>query len=539
MSGWLFGIALLIHLLYLSQYAQSPFFAVPRLDALVNDQTARQMLSGDLPRAPFFRAPLYSFFLSGVYALFGTGPWAPRLIQSAIGSASVVLAFGVGLRWFRPSAALIGAGAMALYGPLVYHTNELHTPVLEVFLDLLALWLLPASPWASGLVLGVSATARPNILIVLPALLWWCARRRGGRSAAALALCALLAPALVTARNLRVSGDPVFVASQGGVNLFLGNRPESDGVTPSTPVRYAPAPGAPFEDSVSLYGRRAADEALGRPASASEANRYWLGRVASFWRERPGDAWALTARKALLVLGQPERRNNTGYDYVRAEWAPLLWGLPVGFGAAAALGLTGMLWGGRGRSALVGFVGLYFAGIVAFFAADRFRLPLVPVLLLFAGHAVVRMVEARCGARLRMAALSALLLALLQVDWFPGVSARDFAGDEGSAGSRLVALGRPAEAEPRLRRAVASDPSNGDLWSGLGESLYAQGRFEDAAGAFAEAARREPGRAPFAYNAALALRALGREEAARAWLAEALRRDPGYAKAREALSSTG
>jgi hypothetical protein len=303
--AYIFAGALPLRVLYLSQYAGSPFFWVPALDSLYHDLLAQAIARGRSEPEAFFRAPLYYHFLGGVYWLLGHSFWTVRFIQAAIGSASCVLLYLIGQRVFRPVVGLLAAASMALYGPLVFFDGELLTPVLEVFLDLGCIWLVlraiesgSGRLWlAAGLVLGLSAITRPNVLVALPVVLWWLWMQRKQTRPSLRALIAAIvftlgtmaAPALVTLRNHQVSGDAVFIASQGGINLFLGNRPEADGFTPSTPRRYHFE--GVYEDSVALFGQRAAEEAMGRRLSASEAQSYWVRRVLQWWRELGSWGW--------------------------------------------------------------------------------------------------------------------------------------------------------------------------------------------------------------------------------------------------------
>lgn len=559
------ALALLVQLLYLSQYAASPFFWEPRLDALFHDKFARDLLAGKASSEPYFRAPLYGWFLAGIYGALGQSPWAVRLAQAVIESGSVVLALFLGLKLFRPATALLGAASMALYGPLVYNALEYHTPVLEVVLDLamlLALLSARAVPtvFLSGLLCGLSALARPNALVLVPVALVYLAvsKRKSGWALAFLA-SALVFPLAVTARNYRVGGDPVFIASQGGINLFLGNRPGADGFTPSTPTRYRVT--GEYEDSVALYGQRAAEEALGRPLKPSEVSRYWTKKSVKFWRESPSVALALTGKKLVLALSFREIRNNTAFDYVRAEWAPLLWLAPLGFWLAGPLGILGMclaknyplapdngeielrplpiIGAGGNRAALVAFSALYLLSFVVFFAADRYRLPLVPILLLFGAHGVVSLSERAKQPKVLAPALAGLtaLGVLCNVEWVKTSTAKNWAQDEWSAGNRLLARGRAEESEARTRKALALDRDSPEIWSGLGTVLFAQSKPGDAVKAFAMAARLAPENPADCYNAALCLKELGRRDEAKALLTEALRRDPTYSKAQTALAS--
>jgi tetratricopeptide (TPR) repeat protein len=662
---YLFTIALTVHVCYLCQYARSPFFWVPELDSLYDDLAARAITAGHPGHEAFFRAPLYSYFLAAIYRVFGHSFWAARLTQAAVGSASVVLLYRLGASLFRPSVAVVAAASMALYGPLVFADGELHTTVLEVFLDLAflnlalvagngapktayaAMWglrlgrkhvrlpsegrpsgcfttlwatptpgedhLSPAAPlpsresgvgmlrWlAAGIIFGLSAITRPTILATIPVVLWWIvgdvvthpgsfpppgttpetggasvnitpagcpAASRLGRvgtrwlavtCSAAFLLGAVLFPVLVTVRNYYVSGDPVFIASQGGINLFLGNRHGVDGFTPSTPLRYRFE--GEYQDSVALYGIAAADEAVGRRLSASQAQAYWVHRSLGWWKDDPSAAIKLTLKKCVLVWTHREIRNNTAYAFARKELTPFLAVCAVGFWIAGPLGLLGMAlgWFPRPRMSdpsdlsdlsdapvrqpecsyvrrIAVFIAVYLASFVPFFIADRYRLPVVPLLLLLSGYAVAWMTE-RVGRRhwTRLAAAAALLVPcalLVNVDWYRTETPAVWALDYWSAGNRCVVLGRYADAETWFRKGVRLDPSNGDIWNGLGEALYDEGRPAVAAACFYRSALAGPDVSRAAYNEALCAEQLGDSRSARTLLMTAVRIDPTYSPA--------
>ena len=56
----------------------------------------------------------------------------------------------------------------------------------------------------------------------------------------------------------------------------------------------------------------------------------------------------------------------------------------------------------------------------------------------------------------------------------------------------LLALGRPAEAEPHCRAAIAAEPRRHNAHKNLGLALAAQGRANEAAAAYLDAAERAP-----------------------------------------------
>jgi len=87
-----FGLRLL-HIWKMSDPALNPSFFEPVIDAGVHHRWAQQILLGTWPDPePFFRAPLYPYFLSALYAIFGVSN--PLPVQVVHGFVS---ALGAGL----------------------------------------------------------------------------------------------------------------------------------------------------------------------------------------------------------------------------------------------------------------------------------------------------------------------------------------------------------------------------------------------------------------------------------------------------------
>ena len=77
-------LALVLRILFLLDLQKDPVFYVPYLDAEYHDTLAQNLAKGEMPPAPFFRAPLYIFFLGGIYAVFGHNYNTAVLIQFII-----------------------------------------------------------------------------------------------------------------------------------------------------------------------------------------------------------------------------------------------------------------------------------------------------------------------------------------------------------------------------------------------------------------------------------------------------------------------
>ena len=514
---YLFLGALAMHLLFLMQFAHSPFFWVPAIDAQYHNIMAKQILGHSLPAEPFFRPPAYGYFLAGLYTVFGVESFvAVRLVHAVVGSAAVGFLFLIGRRLFSTRVGLLAAISMALYGPLILQLSDLHTTVLEVFCLVLFSWLflklmeagslgrtallLAAS---AGLVLGVWASARLNALLAVPVALAWMPGRGLTRRFFSVCLAflagAVLLPLVITVRNAIVGKDPVFVAWFGGINLYLANQPGSDGMRSGSPKRYHYQ--GDYAEVVAIFAKKEAERAVGHPLKCSEIDRYWRHRAADFWREQPLAALKLAGKKLVLIFTRSEIRNIIGFDYLRAEWAPILAVAFVGFWYAGPFGLLGMAlaWRSHRLSRPLGLLtALYLLHLVLFIAADRYRIVFVPLLLLFSAYAVFEIFDGICARDTKglvppLFALAALLV-FVNVSWYQTNGASDWAKDFWSAGNRFNALKQHDLAEVEMRKALNLYSKDADIWSGLGESLYYQKKFTEAAAAFfrGRAARSRP-----------------------------------------------
>lgn len=547
-----------MHVLFLMQFAQSPFFWVPCLDAQYHNIMAQQILKHELASEPFFRAPAYGYFLAGIYAVFGLENYVVvRVIHALLGSAVVVLLYLLGRQLFSARVGLLAGISMALYGPLIFQISDLHTTVLEVFCLLVFALLFVRlmerrtagkAPLllavAAGMVIGVWASARPNALLAVPVALAWINGRRLERRFLSVCLAFLIGvaflPSLITARNAIVGKDPVFIAWFGGINLYMANQPNCNGMNSGSPIRYHLKEDG--EEVVALFARNEAEKTMGRPMRFSEIDRYWRHRAGDFWRQQPLAALRLAGKKLVLIFTRCEIRNITGFDYFRTEWTPALAIAFVGFWYAGPFGLLGigLAWRAHRASRPLALLALlYLLHLVLFIAADRYRAAVVPLLLLFSAHAVFVLfdgIRARNwkGLMVPSFALGALLV-FVNVEWYQTSPPSDWAKDAWTAGIRYNRLRQYDKAEAEMRKAMKLDPGNSDIWLGLGESLYYQRKFADAAACFSEGARRAADASQLLYNLALCHVEMGRIPEARGILTNLVRQDSEYKLARDLL----
>ncbi len=537
----IFVVALVVRLVYVFQIRQTPFFETLGLDAKFYDAWARRIASGTSEREAFFMSPLYPYFLSAIYRILGRDLLLVRVIQAGIGSATAALAYLIGHRVFGNRVGLIAGLVTALYGALVFYDGSILITPLLVFLNSLCLYLLiraddRGTHWLyalAGVSLGLAGIGKATALAFVPvAALWiWFAWRRNrtgrGRAVALFALGVILVVVPVTVRNLVVADDFVMVTSNGGLNFYIGNSEISTG-------GYVKPVGLDIVDDPD--GELIAEAAVGRDLKPSEVSAFWYGRSRAYIASHPSEWMKLLVRKLSFAMSSYELPQLENY-YFQKRYSGLL-ALPLpGFALVAPLGLIGIVLAWRRRQArlLALFVISYMATVVAFFVVARYRLPVVPVLAVGSGFAVlelIRLVRDRAWRAMAWITVGAVLLLLVvNVNWYGVDRARGFAQSHFRLGIIYGERGDTARAIEECRRSIELDPEYPKSYLNLGSMLVEADRPEQAIEAFRASVRLDPGYVTGRVNLAMALESIGDFEGAVAQLDTILAADPGNALA--------
>jgi tetratricopeptide (TPR) repeat protein len=456
----LLAAGLLIRVMYILEVRGNPFFEHPRLDALFHDRWAQSIAAGNVVGdSVFFRAPGYAYFLGAIYSVFGHDYLMPRVIQHLLGIATLFLLYLVARRFGGPGIAML-ASSLALLNPmLLYFEGELLFEALLTFLILLffaSATRIADNPlrirWTcTGLIFGLLCIVRPTFLAIAPVLFatlsWQREENKKGhlqwKSFLFLSLGCLIPILPVAIRNYVVGDDIVLVASQGGVNFYIGNNPQADGYSSSMPSRR----GAGWENRDQTFQ---VGKALGHTPHPSEESWYWYRQGFRFILDQPLQFLSLLARKAYLFVNAYEIPNNQNF-YSFSRYSFLLRWLPAGFWLIGPLGIAGMVITLRNWKSisLTWFVALYTAITIAFFVCDRFRLPLVPFVALFASATAFALVETVRTARWRtlawMGAAIILLAVVVNSDLY-GIRTDSTARDAMTRGIVELESGQPARA---------------------------------------------------------------------------------------------
>ena len=328
-----------------------------------------------------FYPPLYPYFIGVCYALFGTLS-AVKVCQAVAGTLLIPAVGRLGLRLFGRRAGLLAAGIAAFYPDLVWFSVHFWSETL--FLVLLY-WaferLLVADASASrataalaGLLWGLAILTRETALYFTPLAALWLAWRRTREGAlpraAAFLLTATLAVAPWTYRNWVVYRAFVPVSTAGALNLWQGNA------------------GLPRQEVYDLYAA-----VHGR----IEKYRYARQRgLAAIWSRQPGwlfeklrDEMPLFWEADSLALVHI-RRGAYG-PVSRAEGTATALVVLTPYLACLALFVLGVAATrmDRAQALLLGFVAYYNLLHVATHGFARYRLPVMPIVFLFAAHGLL------------------------------------------------------------------------------------------------------------------------------------------------------
>jgi len=543
----LFIAAVILRLICLRDLRHLPLFDHPIMDAAYHDDWAREILAGKLTRGePFFRAPLYPYVLALVYLVSKGSYLVPRLAQAFLGGLTCVFTYSLGRHYFGRLAGLVAGAACVFYPVLICFDGELLTEPLFIFLSMLGLLLLEAArrsrrwtAWlAAGAALGLAAITRPNIALFAPVALagaWLFSSRR--RTATLALLVGMLVPvAPVTVHNYVVSKEFVPLVWQGGLNFYLGNNAAATGWSATGPGLRKDWWGG-YNDMIAIPRQE-----LGRQPTYNEISDYWTRRGLDFIRQDPVGWAGLTLKKIGLFWSSAELPNNQDCRFMALHsWVlrnPL-----VGFGTVAPLAAVGLfvLWPVARRAFfLYGLLLASFLGTVAFFVCDRYRLPSVPLLAIFAGGTVAYVAALAGGHKWRrlLLVLACIGIAAVLVNAnLTRTPVPDLAQSYCNLARGYLSAGNDDLAAEYYRKAAEVNPGWGDAYEALGMLKMKRGENREAMELFLKAVRVWPEYGVPYRSIAMIHLSEGRVAEARRAIEEALRLAPFLEDSHNVLGS--
>ncbi len=298
-----------------------------------------------------------------------------RAAQALLGAFSCLLLMGI-YRLIREGdgpGEIIAGVLMALYPPFIYYIRLLMTETLFIFLLWSGVYCLlkglkaPGWLFGAGILTGLSCLCRSTALpLIILILLWFILigseRKRSVRRGLYFLIPVMLVLLPWGVRNYRLFHKFIPITTRGGSNLYLANNPLNRGGTVG------------IEELIQagIYQR-------GDKIGELEYNRYY-GRVAvKFIKEDPVRFLVLAVRRFLWFYHLDRHNRN--------------WVLVLSFRVLLALALIG-IWFSRScwrKTVLLLLIIANFTLIhMVFLPEGRYRLALMPALLIFAAAALSR-----------------------------------------------------------------------------------------------------------------------------------------------------
>lgn len=532
------GGALLLRVLLVLSLRDAPYFDDPVVDSAAYDAWAQRIAAGDVAGSEvFYQDPLYPYALGLFYAVFGRDLLWVRLVQCLVGTAGLWMLFEAARRTWGYRAGMMALALGGAYKTFLFYDAA----ILKDFLGVVAVEgaLLLATldrrwKWlAFGAALGAGTLVRGNLLLLAAAAAAFLAVRREWKPAGAILAGALAAILPVTVRNAAVSGEFVLTTAQLGPNLYTGNNP--DNLT----GRYRPPPfveqGAPGYERSGFYAE--AERRTGRPMSAAEVDAYWRNEALRTIASNPGAFLGVTLKRLAMLVNDYEVPDNYNlYFMARFSWVLRLPLLTFGL-LLAPLAVAGMVCGDRkGMPLMFVLLAAYAASICFFFMFARYRLPMVPMLVLFAAAGADRLLRWFPGRTepVPRAGLAALAAAAVLVNLPLPLSIgghRDFRIAHRNLGLHHHRHGRHAEAAAEFDAAAALDPDllrdPAFVWT-RAEACRQSGRDDEALEGYVQVARADTVSPEPAWHAGMIYLRRGLPARAVEWLSRAAERDPSF-----------
>lgn len=503
------ALALVLRLLYIAEIsAKSPFFEHLVVDAETYHQSALEILHKAPPKEfthqAFFQPPLYPYFLAAVYRVFSVSLLAPRIIQAILGALSCGLIFLIARKFFSLQVAVLSGFAAALYRSFIFFDGELLTVSLGTFLGLLGLYasVLALSEEyvdsrkkygliiGGGLSFGLFAITIPNILLFGGFLAGYILLRKSLRNRKLLLTCFLagflLPIAVTTTRNYKVSGQFVLISHNGGLNFYLGNNLRSE---ETTKVR----PGRKWLEITHMPALETGRQDM----TETEKSRHFFKKSFSYIFSHPFHYTSAQGKKTIRFFNKVEIPRNADFYYLKSFSVVLSYDC-VTYLLVCPLALLGfyMLFKERRRLIILyAYFLLYFLSVLGFFVTGRYRIPAIPIMIIFACAAIPDLVRIRADRKVlaKYLLILAALFTFVSFDWFG-----DYVPPQDNP-ENFISIGRAYCAKGDLRRALACqtaalaiDPENAEIHFEIGTILRRMGDSQKARQAFQTACKLSP-----------------------------------------------
>ncbi|MDD4347667.1 MAG: hypothetical protein PHF70_01070 [Opitutales bacterium] len=415
---------------YMVWYGNTPLGLHPALDGSQNLETARLIWSGTYDGGIFQRSPMYSLLLSWMVGLeeitgISTVSWARFLNFASVITTAWMVGLSSFLLWNNHRSLFLGVVLVGFNPVVLFFAGDpldismagcCMAVFLWIYLNAAKMNRFDGKSWfLSGLVLGFGVALRPMFLFlgwVWPLYALITSRvyhRRECSWGCSLFHCFLAGVGVLGSyafngwANWKWADEVYFQQRGSGFSVWWGNGPESNGrfYTQGLELEGLQAWENPMIVESELIFAAISGET--EPFSEDEMNRYFVREaVRGVWDDPFG--WILLmTKKFQSLIHDHEQFDNKTYSFHKNRSPWLSWN-PIGWGLITVLGVGGIWILVRRKDESLWFLlmvlMLYSGVILATFTANRYRVPLIPVLAVLSSWVAIPLKGFRLDKRM-------------------------------------------------------------------------------------------------------------------------------------------
>ncbi len=490
----IFTLALAIRLIYISQLISTPIYSGLVLDTEAFDNLATHILNHNFTHPDFMYVnPFYPFFLALIYFIFGTHHLAVVLVQTLLDATSCLMIYFIASYFYDKKVALISAFIYACYGLAIFYTGLLLAPILIIFMILIfTAFFVQAEKKqhhyqyiVSGIFFGLITLARPNIIIFLLMIPFWFLfknKKKKNKKNQLQGMILFFAGTLIAlipiaTRNYFIEKRFSPFSVHGGINFYLGNNPNATGIFMS-PEGISYSPVEQIKSSILL-----AERETGQELSIHQASQYWFKKGLQYILDNPYHALKLYMKKMALLWRKEEIPLNINYSLCQTV-LPILRFPFFSFGLIAPFALLGIIFSIKEKNIFIPlFVLSYTTSVIIFFISARYRLPIVPFLIICATYAIFQFVNLFINKKRRALMLFSIILIFLYIGI--NIKSRHFqpvfrTTDYNNLGVAYYNRGQYEKAIEEFNKIILIDSNHVQAHFNLGLVYFQLGRFNDA-----------------------------------------------------------
>lgn len=381
--------AFLVRLIYLSQLKSNPLFIPSQatLDEYLYHTWASDIVhNGPIAKGGFWGLPLYPYFLSLIYRVFGENFYIARLANFILGSLSCGLLYIIGKKIFNRTIGILAGLTLAFYNAAIFYEGFLIASALSVFLTCLFMMALfnfeenttSKNSAILGASMGFLSLTAPSIFVTMP-LLFIMFFKKAKYFLIAVIFCFLIILP-VAVRNYIVEKDFILITAHGGITFYGGNNYGSVG-TGTLPPDIGTDVRTNRENSKII-----AERTMGRKLKPSEISSFWFNEGIKFIKSNPIAYLKLEFKKFLLFWNHIEIGDFTDIDFFK-RFVPFLKLPLIKFMFISTFSLLGIFISFSMKSRNNRLLEILVLGgmisLMLYFVTTRYRLVVVPALALF------------------------------------------------------------------------------------------------------------------------------------------------------------